>query len=65
MFGLQRRQKTQEKPLMVKDFLPEGSEGFKVDFKKLQRAINSCKLDKENRECREELKKIGVEWYDE
>jgi len=38
--------------------------GFKINFSKLSESVQKCKIDKENRQCREDLKNLGVEIFD-
>lgn len=54
--------KKPEKSLTIGDITDTG---FVVDYTKLNKAIKSCKSDKENHQCKEQLKDLGITWIED
>jgi hypothetical protein len=65
-----RMQNTQPQPpkkeesVTLGDLFSKREGNVLINFTKLNEIVKQCKADRDNQTCREELKKIGVEWMD-
>ena len=62
MFESLKKTKIEPKKLTIGDITDVG---IVVNYTKLNQKIKECKLDKENKICKEQLKNLGISWIDE
>ena len=63
MFGFKQKQPERKEKTLAEAI--SDSDGIVINYKKMNETIRKCKEEKENKQCRLQLKEIGVEFLDE
>lgn len=50
----------QKKPIFLKDWM-KGSNGVKLNYTRLRKAVMQCEADENHQKCKEALKELGID----